>query len=554
MPAPSTLRLAAVIAASLALTATGLYFRPLLPVDETRYLSVAWEMFAGGDWLVPHLNGEPYSHKPPLLFWLINLGWSLFGVSELWGRLVGPLAGIGCLLLLARLAKLLWPDREGDEITWLAPLIVASSVWWMLASTLTYFDTLLALWVLLGVIGLMHAAAQTSARRTVWGFLLFGLGLGLGALTKGPVVLVHLLPVALAAPLWIERPVAWGRWYGGVLASVALGAAMTLAWAIPAGQAGGEAYAQELFWEQTAGRMAGTFPHRQQFWWYLPMALLALLPWSLWPPFWRGAFVVARKAWQGADRSLEPALKLCLIWALAGFLILSVFSGKQMNYLLPLFAPVGLAMARAIARNRHRQASRDHWPAMGFAAAVGLLLLGVAAALKVEPGLSLPFEPPIRAPMPYFLAGLILLAAAGAAARIRRRGIVAAVAALALLPAGAFAAFHVAVVQSAYSGFDISPTAHFLAEQMRAGRPIAVVDDYHGEYHFLGRLPAPVEVMTWRQAAVWIHCHPDGLVVTRSSEQPPSRSAPVYQRPMRARMLSVWDKTAFPAMRPREEP
>ena len=47
--------------------------RPPLPVDETRYLAVAWEMWQGGNYLVPHLNFEPYSHKPPLLFWLINI-------------------------------------------------------------------------------------------------------------------------------------------------------------------------------------------------------------------------------------------------------------------------------------------------------------------------------------------------------------------------------------------------------------------------------------------------------------------------------------------------
>ena len=49
-----------------------LVYRPVLPIDETRYLSVAWEMWLRGDFLVPHLNGEPYSHKPPLLFWLMN--------------------------------------------------------------------------------------------------------------------------------------------------------------------------------------------------------------------------------------------------------------------------------------------------------------------------------------------------------------------------------------------------------------------------------------------------------------------------------------------------
>ena len=61
-----------------------IWLRPLWPVDETRYASVAWEMWLRGDFLVPHINGEPYSHKPPLLFWLIQAGWALFGVNDWW--------------------------------------------------------------------------------------------------------------------------------------------------------------------------------------------------------------------------------------------------------------------------------------------------------------------------------------------------------------------------------------------------------------------------------------------------------------------------------------
>ncbi|MBI2235329.1 MAG: glycosyltransferase family 39 protein, partial [Micavibrio aeruginosavorus] len=46
--------------------------RPLLPIDETRYVTVAWEMFLRHDPLAPlTVNGTPYHHKPPLLFWLI---------------------------------------------------------------------------------------------------------------------------------------------------------------------------------------------------------------------------------------------------------------------------------------------------------------------------------------------------------------------------------------------------------------------------------------------------------------------------------------------------
>ena len=54
-----------------ALLAAVVALRPLTPVDETRYATVAWEMWNSGDWLQLRLNGELYGHKPPLLFWLI---------------------------------------------------------------------------------------------------------------------------------------------------------------------------------------------------------------------------------------------------------------------------------------------------------------------------------------------------------------------------------------------------------------------------------------------------------------------------------------------------
>ena len=94
------------LAAWLLLVGLALGARPLTPVDETRYLAVAWEMWVSGDALVPHLNGEPYSHKPPLLFWLINLGWAVAGVSEWWARLVAPLCGLGALFAARALAEI----------------------------------------------------------------------------------------------------------------------------------------------------------------------------------------------------------------------------------------------------------------------------------------------------------------------------------------------------------------------------------------------------------------------------------------------------------------
>lgn len=64
-----TSRTAVLTIAAFALVAfSGVLLRPAIPIDETRYLDVAWEMHLTGNWLVPTRNFEIYTHKPPLLF------------------------------------------------------------------------------------------------------------------------------------------------------------------------------------------------------------------------------------------------------------------------------------------------------------------------------------------------------------------------------------------------------------------------------------------------------------------------------------------------------
>ena len=108
-----------VLAASglaLLLLVGSIVFWPVIPLDETRYVSVAWEMHQRGDFLVPYLNGAPYSDKPPLLFWLMNAGWSVFGVNAWWPRAVSAVFAVLSTLLIAQMALRLWPGVRGIEI------------------------------------------------------------------------------------------------------------------------------------------------------------------------------------------------------------------------------------------------------------------------------------------------------------------------------------------------------------------------------------------------------------------------------------------------------
>jgi 4-amino-4-deoxy-L-arabinose transferase-like glycosyltransferase len=322
----------ALAVALVVLLAAAAMARPFLPVDETRYLAVAWEMWQRDGLLVPYLNGAPYPHKPPLLFWLLHAGWFLFGVNDLWARVVPMLAALASLALVAALARALWPQRPAAAVA--APLALAPMPLWTYFTGAVMFDMLLAACALLGWLGLALAWRGEMRR----GFALAALGIGLGLLAKGPVILLHVLPLAVLAPLWMReaRP-AWGRWALGTLLATLGGAALVLAWALPAALVGGEAYGQAIFWGQTAGRMAKSFAHRQPFWFYLPFLPLLAAPWVFWPRLWRAA----RAA--GAPGSGE---RFCLLQIGFALLAFSLISGKQVQYLLPELALIALLAAR----------------------------------------------------------------------------------------------------------------------------------------------------------------------------------------------------------------
>src|SRR5688572_6539676 len=113
-------------------------FRPLLPIDETRYLAVAWEMFSKRDFLVPTLNFEPYFQKPPLLFWLIEIAWALLGVSRTAALAVIFLISSLSIYLTQLLAETLFPDNP--SIARRVPWLMLGNVVFIIYSSLILFD------------------------------------------------------------------------------------------------------------------------------------------------------------------------------------------------------------------------------------------------------------------------------------------------------------------------------------------------------------------------------------------------------------------------------
>ncbi len=471
------------------LVVTELLSRPLLPIDETRYMSVAWEAHVSGDHLVSHLNTKTYAHKPPLLFWLINAVWSVTGLNEHAARLVSPTAGIACLLLTALMARKLWPDAISFQRC--APMMLLSMTVWIVFCPVTMFDMLLTCFTLIGLLGVLRGEA--GAAKTGW--LLAGIAMGLGVLSKGPVILVHVVPAALLAPWWSLRVrTSYMRWYAGCLFAIAIAAGIGLSWALPSAAAGGKSYSDELLFGQTAGRMVNSFAHREPFWWYLPVLPICLTPWILFGATWRGM----------RTTTMDSPFRFLLSWAGASFVVLSLVSGKQAYYLMPAIPAFALIIARLATTAEGPIQKRDL-----FAVAVGTMLLGTFPLIANHiPALA---ETRLKDLIADWYS-IPMIACGAALLLVSWKRIESAVFAAGTTAILFFVFLIVALRPTLWQGFNFRPLA---ASASRHEEGVAWYGGYHGQLNYLGEISHVHEAENREDLSGWLTQHPGGVLIIR---------------------------------------
>jgi 4-amino-4-deoxy-L-arabinose transferase-like glycosyltransferase len=507
-----------------------------MPMFSTRTLSVAWEMWHRHSFVVPYLNGQPYSDKPPLLFWLIQLGWAIGGVGDVWPRLLEVLLGGSELILLATLARRLFPDRAW--IAKAAPWMLLAFTYGFLFSLQVMYEVLLAVCVLAALLALVPSQRRESPR-----FVWFAVAVGCGLLTKGPVMLLHVAFPWLLGPLWNgwakrER----GRWYlHGALALLA-GLALLLAWALTACWLGGAAYREQLLFHQTAGRVVDAFAHAKPFWWYLTLLPMLVFPFALWPRLWVAIGMLRAP--------FEPGLRFVFAWLGPVLLVFSSISGKQPYYLLPEYAGFALLLSVSVARLQQKHArlagSRwlGPWP-------LAILILGMGAGLMLLPSwidrnaihnayLQDLARASVGYGMGYALLGLILLIPMPDRAELPRIAVAGLIGAL--VTNGLFSA-------ALWPAFDLAPASTFLARAQSEGRPIANLESYDGQFHFLGRLTKPIEPLHDAQALQqWAKAHPRGLVISYPKQiTATDRRDALYTQSFRGVWLAIWAAPALAA-------
>ena len=328
-------------------------------VDETPplFAASARAMAETGDWLTPRVNGLPRYDKPPLVYWLMGLGYLLPGQS-LWNPLGSwaaslPSALSSVVVMLALAATLLrWPQpspagAQGDlggatrsALTAfsaalafaLSPLVL---IWSRVAVSDSLFTAILALSLLL--FWRRYADPECQGWWPAW------LLLGLAVLTKGPVALVLVgLTLALFA-WWQGEPKLLMRLWRP-LPGLVITAAVALPWYGAELLVEGEPFWQSFFGYHNLQRFTSVVNHHLQPWWFFgPMLVVASLPFT--PLLLVGlAQALARGRRQPARASLGP---FAACWLLVVFGFFTLAATKLPSYWLPATPAAGVLIALA---------------------------------------------------------------------------------------------------------------------------------------------------------------------------------------------------------------
>ncbi len=344
-------------------------WRTLWSPDEGRYAEIPREMVQSGDWVTPRLNGIKYFEKPPLVYWLEAATISVFGMSERALRTVPALFGLLGAAATYSAARRLWGQRAAV----LSALVLATMPLYFSVADLLAIDMAVSALITVTLLSFL-AAVEASGRRRDLALAIFYASAALATLAKG---LIGIAIPGLVIVLWLALTSRWRelrrlRLVPGTLLFLALAAPWHLLV-----QLRNPEWAAFYFIHEQFLRFTTTIHRREEpFWFYVPILVFGLLPWSALAPaalsrWWRDRALSSRSP------QWEAGL-FCVLWAgvVVGFFSLS--GSKLATYVVPALPPLALLIGAELARE-----ARLRWAEAWVIAGTCTVL---AAALALAPG------------------------------------------------------------------------------------------------------------------------------------------------------------------------
>lgn len=349
----------------------GLQLVGLVGVDEPRYAQVAREMLARHDWVTPVLYGHPWLEKPPLYYWCAMIAYKGAGeVSDVAARI--PSAVLSMLLTIF---IYVWARRFRRGMQLDAALITASAA--IIIGFGRSASTDMPLTVMFTAAMLCWYGWYLSGRRGwLLGFYFFS---ALATLAKGPVAifLAGLIIIAFAALRRDGRLLLRTLWPVGI----ALYLAVVAPWFIAVQRANPQFF-RVFFLQHNLERFTSNlYHHPEPFWFYLPVALLALVPWTV---FVVNAVVDAIRDWRFSVQQpagQEDLRTYLTLWFLLPIVFFSLSQSKLPGYILPAI-PAGTILLADFIFRREQDAAK---PAMWMVLLHALLSAAMLIAAFIVP-------------------------------------------------------------------------------------------------------------------------------------------------------------------------
>jgi 4-amino-4-deoxy-L-arabinose transferase-like glycosyltransferase len=311
--------------------------RGLWDPDEGRYTNVAANMLSSGDWLVPHRTHDVgHWTKPPLTYWAVAASLGVFGMNTWAARVPIALAYLLSTWCVWRIARRLVPERAR-----FAAIVYATMLLPAIASQLVTTDFLLTAWETLAMWA--YVELRWGSARFGWRVLMWA-AFALAFLTKGPPGLLPLLAI-----VFVERALTPRRRVFHPLGLFVF-AALALWWFVVV-VSRNPALLQYFLGMEVVDRFTTDEFRRNGQWYgwlvvYAPTLVLGALPWT---PLWFGwlrKLPGHMRTWRSPEgRANDPADLLLAAWTFLPLVVFCLARSRLPLYVLPLFAPIALAVA-----------------------------------------------------------------------------------------------------------------------------------------------------------------------------------------------------------------
>jgi 4-amino-4-deoxy-L-arabinose transferase-like glycosyltransferase len=355
----------------------------LVGPDEPRYAWIARAMAETGDWVTPRLWGLPWFEKPILYYWAAAIGFWLQLPPEWAARLPSACAALAAALAIGWFA---WRHYGGGEElstspALLAPVVFATSVAAIGFARAATPDMLFSAAITVAMVSAASVLRRAGALRAPYGastkaqirnlsrLFLWGAFLGVGVLAKGPAAVI------LAGGAVGTWALATSHWRAAIRLAhplaIAAFCAVALPWYVLCARRNPDFPRIFIFQHNFERYLTPLFQHQQPFWFFAPITILALLPWSA---FLIAAGPEAMRLWREKSWKTSPGFFVAC-WAVFPVVFFSFSESKLPSYILP--AVPALALVAAISSRSAFRRSRCN--ATMLSAAIGLTWILLAA-------------------------------------------------------------------------------------------------------------------------------------------------------------------------------